>query len=223
MRNIDYYRNSKGEIWLNVASSTYVLEDFVNLDNNIFLHFLRVFIRFKRILPQKYWETINLYCEAKNKALLIRRDCRKSLFFPDNCVDHILCSHFLEHVFPAEMEVIVNDFHRVMKPKATLHVIVPDLKAQAEQYLLNNRNGKPLSADEFIKETLLGRESRGSSKYRLLEFLGAFGLQHRWMYDRSSMRKKLQDVGFEILEKNETPSKGYIVDDGSVHVVSCKQ
>jgi len=223
MRNIDYYRNSKGEIWLNIASSTYVLEDFVNLDNNIFIHFLKAFVRFKRIIPRKYWDTIDRYCEAKKKALLIRHDCRKPLFFPDNSVDHILCSHFIEHVFPVEMKRIVNDFHRVMKPKATLHVIVPDLKAQAEQYLIKNRNGEPLAADEFIKETLLSRESRGSFKYRLLEFNGAFGLQHQWMYDFSSMTKKLQDIGFKILEKNETPSNLYRLDDGSVHVVACKQ
>jgi predicted SAM-dependent methyltransferase len=122
-----------------------------------------------------------------------------------------------------EMGRILNDFHRVMQQKATLHVIVPDLKAQAEKYLSKNRNGEPLSADEFIKETLLTRESRGSRKYRLLEFLGAFGLQHHWMYDYSSITKKLRDVGFKILEANETPSKHYRLDDGSVHVVACKE
>lgn len=28
-----FQRNFKGQIWLNVASSSYVLEDFINLDN----------------------------------------------------------------------------------------------------------------------------------------------------------------------------------------------
>jgi hypothetical protein len=88
------------------------------------------------------------------------------------------------------MEKILNDFHRVMKSKATLHIIVPDLKAQAEQCLINNRNGEYLSADNFIKETLLSRESRGSFMYRFLEYQGAFGLQHHWMYDYLSMIKK---------------------------------
>lgn len=223
MKNMDNYKNSKGEIWLNVASSTYVLKDFVNFDNNIFLRFLKVFSFFKRIIPQKYWETIDSYCEARKTAILIRHDCRNVLFLPDNSVDHILCSHFLEHVYPADMEKIINDFYRVMKPKATLHIIVPDLKVLAEKYLIKNRNADPLSADEFIKETLLGKESRGSFKYRLLEFHGGFGLQHKWMYDFSSMSKKLQNVGFKILDENKTPSNQYRLDDGSVHVVAYKE
>jgi predicted SAM-dependent methyltransferase len=129
----------------------------------------------------------------------------------------------LEHVYPVEMERIVIDFHRVMKPTATLHVIVPDLKAQAERYLNRNRNAESEAADEFLKESLLSRESRGSLKYRMLEFHGGFGLQHRWMYDFSSMARKLEDAGFLILEDNETPSKSFRRDDGSVHVVARKQ
>ncbi|MEW6088397.1 MAG: methyltransferase domain-containing protein [bacterium] len=223
MRNVDYYRNLKGEIWLNIASSTYVLEEFVNLDNTIFLYLLKYFKLIKRIVPRKYSEIIEQYCEAMKKVLLIKHDCRTTLFFPDNSVDHILCSHFLEHVFPIEMERIIRDFYRVMKTGATLHVIVPDLKEQAERYLLKNRDAESRAADDFIRATLLSNESRGSLKYRLLEFFGGFGLQHRLMYDSYSMTKKLRDVGFNILDKNETPSKLYRLNDSSVHVVACKQ
>ncbi len=222
MKNIDSYKNSQGKIWLNVASSVYVLDDFVNLDNNIFLHFLALFKRFKKIVPKKYWEIIEQYSEAKEKALLIRKDCRKPLFFPDNSVDHILCSHFLEHVFLVEMEKIIVDFYRVMKNNATLHIIVPDLRAQAELYLKNNNNGELLSADNFVRDTLLSRDSKGSFKYRLLEYLGAFGLQHRWMYDYNSMKKKLEDVGFGIIEENTTPSRLFRLNDNSVHIIAVK-
>lgn len=223
MRDINFYRNSEGKIWLNVASSTQVLENYVNLDNHIFIHFLGIHRVFKNIVPKQYWDLIDKYREARQKALLIRHDCRKPLFFPDASVDHILCSHFLEHVFLVEMENIIRDFFRALKPNGTLHVIVPDIKAQAEQYLTDNGNGKPLSSDEFIRATLLSRESRGSLKYRLLEFGGAFGLQHRWMYDSLSMADKLRDAGFKILEDNETPSKRYRLNDGSVHLVAFKQ
>jgi len=222
MRNIDNYRNSKGEIWLNVASSTQVLEDFVNIDNSIFLRFLTIFTYLPIFIPHKYRHAAKGYSAAQKKALLIRHDCRKPLFFYNHTVDHILCSHFLEHVFPIEMESILHEFYRVLKPRATMHVIVPDLQAQAEQYLIKNRNGEPLAADWFMNETMLGREST-SFKYRFLELLGAFGLQHKWMYDHSSIKKKLQDIGFEILAKNQTPSKLYRLNDGSVHVVACKQ
>ncbi len=222
MHNLDFYRNSKGEIWLNVASSTGVLEEFVNLDNHIFLHTLYLYPRFKSIIPRKYWEHYDQFIQARNKALLIRHDCRKPLFFPDNSADHILCSHFLEHVFPDEMETIIKDFYRVLKVGGTLHVIVPDLQLLAKQYLLKSSQGEPCAADEFIKNSILSKNTRGSFKFRLLEFLGGFGLQHHWMYDYSSMATKLQNIGFSIMKANETPSKQYRINDGSVHVVVVK-
>lgn len=223
MKNLDYYRNPKGQIWLNVASSSHVLEEFVNLDNHIFLRMLKIYPLFRRIIPKKYCELAHQYREAMRIALLVRHDCRKPLFFPDNSVDHILCSHFLEHVFPFEMEIIIQDFFRVLKNGATLHVIVPDLKKHVDKYLINYSNEQPRAADEFIKETILSRETRGSSKYRLLEFTGGFGLQHHWMYDHYSMASRLEDIGFEILDKNETPSKYYRLNDDSVHLVGCKR
>lgn len=218
-----YFRNSRKEIWLNVASSSHVLEDFVNLDNHVFLHFLRVLTRFRRFVPRKYWEAIDSYDAARNKALLLKHDCRKPLFFPDNSVDHILCSHFLEHVFPAEAKMILIDFYRILRPNATLHVIVPDLELCAEEYLTGTSAGDPFAADKFVVGTLLSREERGSLIYRLLEFFGGFGLQHRWMYDYSSLSNKLTAAGFKVVDENDSPSRGYRMGDGSVHVFARKE
>ena len=223
MKQLDRFRNAKGEIWLNVASSTYVLEEFVNLDNNLFLRILPFSKVIGKILPKKYQDSLATYREAKQKAILLQHDCRAALFFPDESVDHILCSHFLEHVFPLEMEQILKDFHRVLKANATLHVIVPDLKEQAETYLKRHSEGMAQAADEFVKETLLSVEGRGTLKYRLLELNGGFGLQHRWMYDCASMVARLEKAGFCILEENNTPSRNYRLNDGSVHLVACKK
>lgn len=223
MSNLDRFKNAKMEIWLNVASSTNVLEHFVNIDNHIFLRFLGIYSFVKPILPKKYWGLMEEYRKAKQKALLLRHDCRKLLFLPDNSVDHILCSHFLEHVFPVEMDRIIGDFCRVLRNNGTLHVIVPDLLEQARRYLAANAEGNPAAADQFVEDTLLSRESRGSFRYRLLEFHGGLGLQHRWMYDYASMAERLRRAGFSILERNETPSKEFRLNDGSVHVIARKR
>ena len=224
MRNLQDYRNAKGEIWLNVASSTYVLKDFVNLDNHVFLRTLSLYRRFNAIFPKKYRQRHEEFVAAQKSALLLRHDCRKPLFFPDNSVDHILCSHFLEHVFPDEMEAIIKDFYRVLKAGGTLHVVVPDLQLLAKRYLVKFEQGLPCAADEFVEGTILGTRTKGSFKFRLLEFLGGFGLQHYWMYDYASMAAKLKGVGFSISAANTTPSCQYRmdVDDGSVHVVAVK-
>lgn len=210
-------------MWLNVASSIYVLEEFVNLDNHVLLRFASAYPFIRAVLPGKYHALIEQYRAARAKAMLVKHDCRKPLPIASGTVDHILCSHFLEHVYPTEADDILRDFHRALKADGTLHVIVPDLKEQVLQYLRHADEGLASAADEFIKETLLARESKGTLKYRLLEFSGGFGLQHRWMYDHASMEAKLKRTGFEVLGTNETPSKNYRLNDGSVHIVVRKQ
>jgi len=224
MRHLDKYRNKDGKIFLNVGSSIQVVEGFVNLDNHIFLHFGGLLIRFKGLLPRKYWETAEKFETAKRKALLIQHDCRKRLFFPDGVVDHILSAHFLDYVFPDEMENILEEFYRVSKEGATLHIVLPNLRGYAEEYLQRNEKGDLLAADWFLNMTVLTRRSRGSLLYRLLECLGFWGLQHRGVYDDLAIEKRLRYCGYEILESNETPSKLYRVSDGpiSFHVVARK-
>src|SRR5687767_7601882 len=96
---LDRYRNAHGQIWLNVASSVYVLEDFVNFDNHVLLWLLRLPPALG-LLPPKYREHLEAYSKASKTALLLKHDCRKPLPLPEGVADHILCSHFLEHVFP---------------------------------------------------------------------------------------------------------------------------
>lgn len=223
MKNLDVWKNSHGKIWLNVASSIYVVEDFVNLDNHALLALAPIYPFVKWAIPTRYRVIIEAYRDAGDKARVIRHNCCKRLPLPDNSVDHILCSHFLEHVYPVEADSILKDFLRVLKPGATLHVIVPDLKGQALKYLRDEEAGRAEAADEFIAETLLSRENTGTIRYRLLEFIGGFGLQHRWMYDHRSMTGRLLRAGFAILDGSDTPSRSYRLGDGSVHIVASKR
>ncbi len=217
------YQNPKGQLWLNVASSIYVLKDFVNLDNHIFIRFLFSYGLIKNLLPKKYREWFHAYHEAKQKAVLIKHDCRNPLPFPGQSVDHILCSHFLEHVFPEDCSNILDDFKKVLKDGATLHIILPDLEDLIKKYLINKKNNLPDAADKLIKDSLLSKESKGTLKYRLLELNGGFGLQHRWMYDHESISKILRDKGFEIIQQDESnPSYHFRLNDDSVHVLCRK-
>jgi predicted SAM-dependent methyltransferase len=223
MKNFSRFKNQHGQVWLNVASSSSLLEGFINLDNHIVLYFLSIYPFIKWAVPGKYKVFFEQYIQAKKQGLMVTHDCRKALPFADSSVDHILCSHFLEHVYPDELTMILGEFRRALKKEATLHIIIPDLGFQIKRYVENKKLNLPQAADELIKETLLCRQSRGSVKYRLLEFIGSFGLQHRWMYDYSSMAMRIKEAGFEILDANETPSKDYRHNDYSVHIVACKR
>ena len=222
--NLNNFVNKEGKIWLNVASSTFVINEYINLDNHIFLRFLKVFLFFSFIMNKGHKEYINNFLNAKKTARLLIHDARKRLKFPDNSIDHILCSHFLEHIFPNESEFVLNDFLRCLKPGGTLHIIVPDINQYVKQYIIDSENEstKEIAADNLITSTILTRNQRGSFRFRVLEFLGGSGLNHRWMYDYHSMKKKIIDVGFDIIDGGETPSHNYRKNDGSVHIFAKK-
>lgn len=220
--NLEKLRNKQGKLWLNVASSYCVLPDFVNLDNSPFYRLLPMYPLMKPFLSRGKKQWFLQYQEARSRATVVLHDCRKSLPFADGTIDHILCSHFLEHVYPDQAAAILADFHRALTPGGTAHLIVPNLRSLVEDYLAGTSNGT--SGDTLIGDLILTSKTRPSMRYRMLEFMGYEGFKHRWMYDRPSMAKRLQEAGFQVLEENSSPSAFFRKEDGpsSVHVLAQK-
>lgn len=206
--------------YLNVASSTMFLDDFINLDKSVYIKLARAYPIIKYFIKNKYKAQILRYRNALQEGILIEHDCRQSLPFSQNSVDHILCSHFLEHVYPDEAMTILKDFHKVLNAGGTLHLILPDMKIFVDNYL-NNTCAE--ACDTLIEGTLLTRPKRPSLKYRILELFGHYGLQHYWMYDKKSMNKRLIDAGFHLIENESIPSKEFRKDDNiSFHLFAKK-
>jgi SAM-dependent methyltransferase len=213
---------SRDGLFLNVASSTLMLDGFVNLDNHVFLALLAWPRVWRRILSPGHRAMVNAFETAMKSKQFVRHDCRRPLPFGPETVDHILCSHFLEHVFPNEATAILAGFHRVLKPGGTLHIVLPDLRQMATDYVSSTGPSHVSAADEFIEATLLSRPDPGSLRFRLMEFTGRYGLAHRWMYDRYSISSKLVEQGFRLLDTNNTPSAFFRKDDGSLHAVAVR-
>jgi predicted SAM-dependent methyltransferase len=208
-------------LYVNVASSVYVLENFVNLDNSMFIRLMPLYPILRPLLRPGHVEWFTKYKEAQAKAKLVRHDCRKPLPYAPNTVDHILCSHFLEHVYFNQAQIIVADFYKALKPGGTLHMIVPDLAIYMKHYA-EPAQGED-AASTFLTKTLLTHPEQPSVMFRFLEFTGGFGLQHRWMYDHHSMKALLEGQPFNILDDNQTVTADYRKDDGiSLHFVAQK-
>jgi predicted SAM-dependent methyltransferase len=201
------YRNSHGELWLNVASSHLVLEEFVNLDRSVFLALAPTYPVLRYVLGHGRAEAVRMMREARRKAPLINHDCRQSLPFPDGVVDHILCSHYLEHLPPPIMMNTLTDFARVLRPGGTLHVILPDLRYTVDRYSRGE-----IDADQMLREQLMRSPTGDRLLLRALEAVGGFGLHHHWMYDAESAGRRLVDAGFEVVER-QTPSSDFRKDD----------
>jgi hypothetical protein len=216
-------RNSGGskELWLNVGSGAYPEAGFLNLDNHVYLLAAPLYPIVRRWAKGPRAERVRAYHEASRRAHFVRYDCRQPLRFSRPAVDHILCSHFLEHVYPNEAVEIVDGFAKALKPGGTLHLIVPDLESLARQYLEARERAD--AASHFVAETVLSSAQSPSWRYRLLELLGFQGLQHRWMYDRKSLSKLVEAAGMTLLDRNDTPSAHVRRDDAdSLHIVAQK-
>ena len=212
-------------LYVNVAAGRFPEEEFINLDNSMFLRALPLYKRFKWIFPKKYYQNFEEHWIPITKNNKYKRhNCTKPLPFKSNSVDHILCSHFIEHVYPREAEKILNDFFDKLVPNGTLHIIVPDLKYLSKKYLDSNN---PEAASEFMKEAMQFNFNKPSLFYRLLESTGNFGLEHRWMYDSENISKLLLASKFKIVEKiDNLPSKKYYetyaAEEGNLQIFAVK-
>ncbi|MCL4752375.1 MAG: methyltransferase domain-containing protein [Myxococcales bacterium] len=213
-RSLAPWRNERGELWLNVASSHVTLPGFVNVDNGVFFRLAHVYPALAHAPGLPHRETLELYWNGITDRTTLFADCRRRLPFPDGSVDHILCSHFLEHVYPDEADTILAGFFSVLKPGGTLHVIVPDLKEAVDRY--TREYGSERAAGGLVEETLLSLPLAPGRVFRLLEATGGFGLQHRWMYDLPALEAKVKARGFQLVSGQGSPSADFPRD--GIHV-----
>lgn len=204
MNNPKRFLNSKDQLWLNVGASSYTLPDFVHLDNSLFLQLLPVHRFIRPFLKDRQRKGFDAYVEATSRVSYIVHNCEKPLPFPKESADHILASHFLEHLYKEDAERVVRGFFTNLKIGGTLHVIVPDLAALVKRYI----DSPPSDSCNtlFVESLILTKSTKPSFLMRWREFVGGFGLLHRWMYDRASLVALLEQAGFEIEEKNDSPS-----------------
>lgn len=209
--------NRMQKINLNVASGYNTIEGFINLDNSLFLKLSRFpfYFLIKPFLSADHRQWVGKFKSASNTGVFKRQDCRKAFKYKNNSVDHILCSHFLEHLFLNEGQFLISEFYRILKPGGTIHIILPDLEKIIQAYM---KRKDPYAADEFMATILAYGKGGLSIRAKILDVTGNYGFHHLWMYDKKSIKKKLEDSGFTIFEHLDVPSAFYLKNDGSLHI-----
>lgn len=113
----------------------------------------------------------------------------------DNSARGVYCSHVLEHIDRAGIEVALRNTHRILAPGGTFRLIVPDIKWRAENLLSEIAKGTVSAADDFMREAYLGKEQRARGMMgRLRAMMG--NSDHLWMYDHALMKRLLEEAGF---------------------------
>ncbi len=133
---------------------------------------------------------IDLY---NDDPTVVRMDVRK-LDLPDECTDLILASDILEHFSHRQVDSILSEWTRVLKPGGKLIIRCPSLKLQARAYLQGNWDADIASYMIFGGQTNPG-------DYHCIGF------------DEKSITGHLEDAGLEVYSIQEhdlLQDKGYI-------------
>jgi len=140
------------------------------------------------------WENIDsqdlTQFALQNGYLFKQLDITKGIPKPDNSVDILYFSHFLEHLDRVQGQTFLKECFRVLKPNGMLRVAVPDPKILCEAYLKHT-----IMDYKFVN---VGVEKAPDEAEALFHLLIA---GHKTIYDFESLKKILESVGFIEVER----------------------
>ena len=127
--------------------------------------------------------------------------------FDNDSVDVIFTSHTLEHIYPQKLDVVLDEFHRVLKSgKSVLRILVPDLelaiKAYAqrdEQFFLDGSVG--LDYKDVPIAGLLASWLYSTRIFKDPD--GKAGIGHVHCFDAEYMMFRLRRSGFRKVWKSK--------------------
>lgn len=126
-------------------------------------------------------------------------DVRCGLPFPTSSVDSVYSTHMLEHFYPDELEKLLSECSRVLKPGGGIRLIVPSLRSAILAYTESRRDW---FCDSFPRHF----DSLGG---RFANFLFCDG-QHRTAFDLGYLEEVLRKCGLrEVEESAENASRLY--------------
>ncbi|MFZ2957920.1 MAG: methyltransferase domain-containing protein [Candidatus Ozemobacteraceae bacterium] len=96
-------------------------------------------------------------------------DLRYPLLIDEAVIDGIFCEHTMEHLTYAQVDQLMGECFRILKPGGTLRIIVPDVSTFAENYVQNNQTW--FDKWEYLMFTTSPDEER--SKRKLVSKMGA--------------------------------------------------
>ena len=133
--------------------------------------------------------TSERYQEHKEKRFsqLKYLNLTRPLPYPSDTVEAIFSSHVLEHLFMDEVENLITEMYRVLKPGGVCRIVVPDLEKIIALY-------DPEDPREFLKD-MFEISSRGAVKN-----------QHHCGFTGQFLKKMAAEAGFSIcsVEKYQT-------------------
>ena len=129
-------------------------------------------------------------------------DFRYPLKINDDCVDGIFTEHVLEHLTYDQVERLLKECYRILKPGGIIRIIVPDVSIFIEKYCLNDTDWfSQWEKHVFIEsEDVTRRNRRMISKMTAVSFVTQeYG--HVSCWDFETLEIFLATANFKMTEK----------------------
>lgn len=198
---------------LNLGCGTKPGRGCINVDWSFHLRFKR--LPFSAFLAPYVFRGNRLNEYRKLGDDIVVRDLRRGIPYPDQSVNTVYHSHFLEHIDRPDVPHFLAEVRRVLKPGGIHRIVVPDLEKAARLYLRQLdacRAGITTDHDEDIStlilqmvqkesnDTALSRPGRRWIENKILGDARKRGQTHQWMYDEVNLRETLNRTGFTDIQ-----------------------
>jgi len=148
------------------------------------------------------WQIVDL----RETADIVHNIVEDPLPFDDDSVDIIFTSHTLEHIYPQQLDYVLEEFYRVLKSeKGILRILVPDIELGINAYLNKDEQffydgDVGLSSVNIPIGGLLASWLYSTRIFKDPNLEGGFGHVHCFDYDYMEFR--LQRIGFRKIWKS---------------------
>jgi predicted SAM-dependent methyltransferase len=116
--------------------------------------------------------------------------------FPDNSVDFIYSSHFLEHFHTREIKNILNECYRTLKVGGRISTCVPDASIYINAYFQN------VELDQSIWIKYLPAADI-NSKIDYINYIGHMNGEHKHLFDMENLIAIHKACGFKNIRQRQ--------------------
>jgi predicted SAM-dependent methyltransferase len=166
---------------VNIGSGIEVAEGWIHVDGSLHALFaggprplLGLLHRSSSIMRETLPRHEYVYRLSEHR--FIHHELEEGLPFDTESVQHIFCSHVVEHFFRADAEALLREMHRVLRPGGVARICVPDLEHAIRLY------------HEGAKAAALA--------YFFVDGPSGYYRQHRYLYDFELLQDTLARAGF---------------------------
>lgn len=152
--------------------------------------------------PSSDWITVDIDASRGDIAMNFNNFVKFDI--ADESIDGIYASHTFEHVSMFMIDKLWTDCCRILRPKACMRIIVPDVVRSMKEYLSGNDDYELFKKRRLVNNWTLFECLKADfiSKSGQPNLLSNTGLAHQNAWDFESMDKQLRECGFGHVQRS---------------------